>query len=214
MRDHPAGLCASGDRAGGAPANAKRETLRRIGEEHGDQCVGSDDQQGYRKHGTDTAADLEPEHAGEPRDRHRKRGRHRPFSAPPAVQVSDDEDGREGDQRRLGQELARDADTVALGDQVRRQPQQQTEVDEAEADCRKAECEQLAEKRAAGERNRVPLLKCGLLGGTSVTRLRAEALHHQASFFPAAACQQEFRRFRNEGAEQHERQACGQVQYP
>ena len=46
------------------------------------------------------------------------------------------------------------ADAIALRDQVGGKPEQQAEIDQAEADRGEAEREQLAEKCAAGERDR------------------------------------------------------------
>ncbi len=114
----------------------------------------------------------------------------------------------------FGEQPARYSDAISFRDEVCRKPKQQSEIDDAEANRGEAQREKLAEKSAAGKRDRGPALERGVFGRPRLTRFRAEALHDPSRLFAPAAGEQELGGFGNESAEQHQREAGRQVEYP
>ena len=73
-----------------------------------------------------------------------------------AVSKGHHEDCRKGDQGRFREQLAGNPNAIAFRHEIRRQPQEQAEIDQAVNDAGEAEREELAEEGTSGESDRRP----------------------------------------------------------
>ena len=102
--------------------------------------------------------ELEMDQAEQARAADRDRADQRALAAPAAVEPGGDEHRRHRDQRRRREQPARDAHAVALGDEVRRHPEQQAEVDQAPGQRDDAESDRLGRGTPSAARVAVPRL--------------------------------------------------------
>src|SRR5207237_1958302 len=126
--------------------------------------------------------------------------------APAVVEIGNHENGREGDQRRFRKQLARHADAVTLGHQVGRQPQQEAEVYEAEANRGEAEGEELPDEGATGQLGGLAALRLTRFVNERGPRRRTETFHDAARLFPSPPREQELCGLRYEGPKNNERE--------
>ena len=145
LRHQPAALGARRHLAGRPAVHVQRVALGGVRQQHGDDAVHVDDQQRHRSHRTGRRGrrrPVEPQHAQQPQRGQRDRRGQRALAAPAAVQEGRHADGRQRDQRRGGQRHG-----VAPGHQVRRQPQQQPEIDQPPGAAKGSRSTPLAERQ-------------------------------------------------------------------
>src|SRR6185437_8874150 len=109
LRDQATALAEAGNPSSGAASHAERITLSRVGQEHGDDRTGADDEQTYGQHGVceqvhaESIAQQDHDEAdgggGDGQDEHS-------LGAPDTVEPGDEDNSWRGKECGVGDELA------------------------------------------------------------------------------------------------------------
>lgn len=226
LGEDSAALGAGGDPAGAASADMEGIGLGGVGEEDGEDAIAADDEEGNGEDGAEGGVAIEEEDADEAEEGDDDEADEGPLGAPAAVEEGAEEDGGEGDEGGLGEELRREGNAVALGREVGGEPEEESEIDEAPGEGGEAKGGGFADEAGGPEGGLgvvgVGVRRVGVIEDVGLVFLilgegvgdGAKASHDLVGLVVAAAGEEEFGGFRNEGAEGDEEEAGGEIHEP